>query len=230
MAAIELNASSLITDANLVAYWRMEGNSNDSKASYNGTDTGITYSTGNGKFTQGAGFNGTTSQISIANNAALCPAAFTFVAWINAVDLADAYNCIQGYEDATNGITVMVKSNGKVAVYLSGTGGINYDGTGVTTITTGSWFQIAYSYSGGTLVGYVNGAIDKTVTGGTWGATNPVTEPFYLGRSVTAGRFFNGAIDDAALFNRALTSDEVKYLYDETLVSLVPIGLPVMFA
>ena len=212
MAAIELNASTLISDANLVAYWRMEANSNDSKAAYHGTDTAITYSSGNGKFTQGAGFNGTTSQISIANAAALCPATFTFMAWINAVDLADAYNCIQGYEDATNGITIMVTSTGKIAIYLSGAGGVSYDGTGITTITTGSWFHIAYTYSSGTLVGYVNGVIDKTVTGGTWGATNPVTEPFYLGRSVTAGRFFNGAIDDAALFNRALNQSEIQYL------------------
>jgi len=37
----------------------MEGNSNDSKGSRNGTDTSVSYSSGNGEFGQGAGYNGT---------------------------------------------------------------------------------------------------------------------------------------------------------------------------
>ena len=48
---------------NIVAYYKLDGNSNDAVGSNNGTDTAITYSAGNGKIVQGAGFNGTTSQI-----------------------------------------------------------------------------------------------------------------------------------------------------------------------
>ncbi len=61
--AVELFTYPLFLDANLVAYWRMEGNSNDSKGSNNGTDSNITYSNANGRFGQGAAFNGTTSSI-----------------------------------------------------------------------------------------------------------------------------------------------------------------------
>src|SRR6185312_10115272 len=65
MAAKELYLTPLFHDSALQAYYRMEGNSNDSKNSNNGTDTSITYSSTNAKFGQAADFNGTTSLIAI---------------------------------------------------------------------------------------------------------------------------------------------------------------------
>src|ERR1035437_2399766 len=56
---------------NLVSYWKMQANSNDSVATNNGTDTAITYNTGNGIIGQGAGYNGTTSKISVGTNSSL---------------------------------------------------------------------------------------------------------------------------------------------------------------
>ncbi len=40
---------------NLNAYWKLQGNSNDEINSNTGSDTGVTYSTDNGKIDQGAG-------------------------------------------------------------------------------------------------------------------------------------------------------------------------------
>ena len=51
-----------LTD-NLVSYWKLDGNSNDSVGSNNGSDTNITYGTSYGKINQGALFNGTSSKI-----------------------------------------------------------------------------------------------------------------------------------------------------------------------
>ncbi|HYK01306.1 MAG TPA: LamG-like jellyroll fold domain-containing protein [Thermoanaerobaculia bacterium] len=45
-------------ETGLVAGWNFEGNSNDEVGSRNGSDTSITYSSGNGKILQGAGFGG----------------------------------------------------------------------------------------------------------------------------------------------------------------------------
>lgn len=40
----DLTHTSLINDANLVAYWKFDGDSIDSKGSYDGSDSGVTYS------------------------------------------------------------------------------------------------------------------------------------------------------------------------------------------
>ena len=59
-----------IPNANTKLLLHLNGNSTDSSGnSNNGTDTSIIYSQANGRFGQGAGFNGTTSYISVAHNA-----------------------------------------------------------------------------------------------------------------------------------------------------------------
>ncbi|NTW32248.1 MAG: LamG domain-containing protein [Bacteroidetes bacterium] len=60
------NAQSTLTTG-LAAYYKLDGNSNDEVVPNNGNGTDITYSTGNGKIVQGAGFNGTTSKILVPN-------------------------------------------------------------------------------------------------------------------------------------------------------------------
>ena len=63
---------------------RLNGNSTDTSGNSNsGTDTAITYSQANGKFGQGAGFNGTTSKIAINSTIVLGTGDFTTSLWVN---------------------------------------------------------------------------------------------------------------------------------------------------
>jgi len=64
----EISQSGLFSDANLISYYDLEGNSTDQVGSNDGTDNNITYSSGNGYFGQGAGFNGTNSYIALGTN------------------------------------------------------------------------------------------------------------------------------------------------------------------
>mgnify|MGYP001579140983 CR=1 FL=1 len=201
----------LFSDASLVSYWRMEGNSNDSKGSNNGTDTSITYSVNNGVYGQGAGFGGS-SKISIANVAALNPANISFVAWIRATSLGNTFNSIESFEDTADGHTLLIKSNGKLGVFLDGASAVSYDGTGANTLVTGVWYHLAFTYDGTTLRGYVNGVQDGSATG-TWSNAAVDTDPFLLGDSHFASRTFTGEIDDAAIFNRALSAGEIYDLF-----------------
>lgn len=59
--AVALGETSLGADANLKGYWRFDGNSNDAKGTYNGTDTAMSYSSAAPKFVQNAVFAGTPS-------------------------------------------------------------------------------------------------------------------------------------------------------------------------
>ena len=68
-----------LTD-NLIAYYKLDGNSNDSVGSNNGSDTDITYAAGNGILVQGAGFNKTTSKIDVGSFGALTDYSISF--WV----------------------------------------------------------------------------------------------------------------------------------------------------
>lgn len=77
-------ASTLLN--NIVLAYKLDGNSNDSVGSNNGTDTAITYSTGNGKLVQGAGFNGTSSVIK--NTTFVMPTTeITIAVWLKTSDI-----------------------------------------------------------------------------------------------------------------------------------------------
>src|SRR5664280_2692195 len=66
----------------LLSYFRMEGDSTDYWGSNNGTDTAITYNSGNGKVNQGAGFNGSTSKITMSGCPITGSGNFSIFVWV----------------------------------------------------------------------------------------------------------------------------------------------------
>lgn len=207
-----------LTD-NIVSYWSFDAsNSTDDASTNDGTDTSITYSSGNGKLSIGAGFaNASSSKISMGNVAALRPAAVTYNLWINAASLPNAYNCMIGKNGAgdTNFCTFYVKSNGKLAVYIVTSGGVpNIDGTNTTTLSTSTWYMLTMTYdsTNGGIV-YVNGSSDGTFAAN--GTINTGGDEFFLGyQQGYANRHFDGAIDEVGVWSRSLTSTEITDLYN----------------
>ena len=80
-----------------------------------------------------------------------------------------------------------------------------------TSITTGTWYHVVGTYDGTDLVLYVDN-ISTT--------TNPVnsytedSSKIFLGAYTTNLQHFDGNIDEVAIFNYSLSSDEVSYLYN----------------
>ena len=112
--------------------------------------------------------------------------------------------------------TFYVKSNGKLAAYITTTlpNALSIDGTNTTTLSTGTWYMLSFTYSntaGGVV--YVNGASD-----GTFAAGNPLNtngNQFFIGYQQTySNRYFNGAIDEVGVWSRALSSTEIAALYN----------------
>lgn len=203
---------------NIISYYKFDpSNSNDSASTNNGTDTSITYSTGNGKISNGAGFaSASSSKIVMGNISALRPNAVTYNLWINASSLPNAYNCMIGKNGAgdTYFCTFYVKSNGKLAVYIITSGGsASIDGTNTTTLSSGTWYMLTMTYdssAGGKV--YVNGSSDGTFSAN--GTINTNGNEFFLGYQQTyANRYFDGAIDEVGIWSRVLSSTEVSDLY-----------------
>lgn len=210
----ELQYNSLRNSANLTSYWRLEGNSTAEVGAYNGTDTAITYSAANGKFGQGAGFNGSTSRIVISKSA-VPTGAKSFTAWIKPSSIAsNAFLLTDG--DGTNAsVCFLLDSDGKMR--LSWDSLVTTLSTSTGIITTGNWYHVAFTATGTSGVIYLNGVSVASGSIGTEAAQQPTFR--FSGRYTSAGSGdaiqYTGAMDDLAIFNRVLTAAEVANLYAE---------------
>jgi len=83
--------------------------------------------------------------------------------------------------------------------------------------TTGSinWTNIVLVYDGSSMKIYKNGILENITQ------VNEITTI----KSMLIGRGFNGTIDEVMIFNRSLTDDEIKFLYQEGLKKLQNSGM-----
>lgn len=219
---MEIARSGIFNGGGLAAYWRFEGNSNDSKGSNNGTDTAITYSIPDGKFGQGATFNGSTSEITIPDAAALKPTGtFSIAAWIKTSKL-NSNTIFQSFSSApVAGFYFSVgNTNGKVGLVVGNntgsTANVNYKTADSTTsVNDNIWHHVAGVYNGTDIRIYVDGVLETTVAwagGVAYGASNLVR----IGCQTDFGpeqNFYNGQLDDLGLWSTALTAAQVESLY-----------------
>lgn len=225
MAALELYRTTLFTDANLTAYYRMEGNSNDSKGSNNGTDTSVTYSSGNGKFGQGGGYAVASSSKSVfsENSAWKQTGNFSALFWLktSASVQSGVIHCEAEVASKTAGWYVQFNSAGKLQ-FVSGKNSGTTLGTDWqvvlfnTAINDGAFHFVACVYDGSNLKISVDGSAFTTAA---WTGGQAYQATTYLrfgcqNQTGTDNTFLDGALDDIAIFSRALTITEVQNHYN----------------
>ncbi len=209
--------------SDLVAWWRAEDNAFDSFDGNHGTMTnGATFA--NGKIGRAFSFDGIDDAISagMLNNTALSETLpFSISAWINSSDTA-LYQVIAGnYMGEGGGI-------GNFSTYLSiNAGNLSFainqrqlaDVTTSTALTTG-WHFVTATYDGSVLDLYVDGMLKNSKVRDFSGSSDN-TRGWYIGnfspQTVAAHGFnssFKGLIDEAAIFNRALSASEIAAIYN----------------
>jgi len=194
---------------NLVAYYKLDGNSNDSVGSNNGTDTSVSYSSSYGKINEGASFNGSSSRIWTNNNLGLSTSSDkTFGMWYYRTGGATSFTL--DYRNNTGG-------NFSLIFFTNGTGGINFNckGTDVvisSSLSTNTWYYLTATISGTTLTAYINGSsIGSGTIGSGTASTNNLSLSCYADAS---GGYFQGYLDEVGIWSRALSSTEVSQLYN----------------
>lgn len=73
----------------------------------------------------------------------------------------------------------------------------------------GRWAHLAATYDGSALRIYVNGVLSGSAPA--QGSLAPTTGPLRIGGNQRFGEFFNGAIDDVRVYNRALSSADLRH-------------------
>jgi len=192
----------------------LNGSSTDSSGNgNNGTDTNVTYSLANGKFGQGASFNGSSSSIVKKDTASLkITTNITISAWINPSS-APTSSCVAGkFLDSTHKSYWLAFNGGKAGMYIS-TNGSNQTGEALSqTLSNGVWYNVIGTYDGTNTKIYVNGSLANSIgqTGGIYDSTGS----FAVGKlGSLSSNYFPGKIDEVIVENRAWTASEIKKYY-----------------
>lgn len=211
--------------AGLIGNWKLDDNAgsvardSSPNANHGALFNGVTWTTG-----RNAGGSlhtlATNQHIRIPNSTSLntVTTAMTTTAWIRPT--APTTNFFQGI------ITRQFGTSAADQWYLNLTGGkptfsINtINGvrsvTAPAIVTANTWVHLAGTYDGTTIRLYVNGT--EVATAAATGALRTATTPLIIGGNQNdtatnaAQEQFRGTIDDATLFNRALTATEVQAL------------------
>ena len=224
----------LINDEGLIDYYSFEGNSNDLKGLLNGSDTGIAYSSFEGKFGQYMRSAGAVGDgVNLGNDSSLdfTSGDFSFNFWINptpSVDnltifarglwQTDGYYCALKYISGAYDIEFVTNQGAPSPASQFTTGNSHFyagEWTMVSVTRTGSVVKIYYN---GVESGYSN---QPAVVNPTSGSRN-----FYISRYFDTGYENNSKFDDFAIFNRVLTSADIESLYNNTFPTPTPTPTP----
>jgi hypothetical protein len=187
------------------AYWRVGESSGTTAVDQMGASNG-TYL---GGFALGAAgalandpntavdLNGTNGRISVPSVPALdLTSRVTIEAWVNPDTLVGTRWIVNKgtfyYLYISSGTTYF-------GVHAAGT----YQFITTTTVTAGAWQHLVGTYDGSSLVLYRNGV--QVAQGSASGAISSTTTPVFIGAVSDAGSFFDGRLDEVAVYGSALT-------------------------
>jgi hypothetical protein len=209
----------LLSDG-LVAYWPFDGNAND--ASGNGNDgivNGATLAVDRNGNANGAYHFKGNGNIRIPDSASLrSPTnAISFVFWMKpGREILTTIICCKGIETRQYGLFINSENN-IGSYYVNDWCGIN----GVDVIChetpaiplVGQWQHVAVTWDGKTIKVYMDGSIVGEESASGVFATN--TADLLIGEDPPGvTEYLLGDLDDLAIWNRALTADEVAQLYE----------------
>ena len=196
----------------IVAYWKMQGNSDDDVGSNDGADTSISYGTSYGKIDQGALFSnssGSLMKISNSGQFDFDGEAFSISFWIKPTnwDTGKSYTLID-FEDAGWGGWLL--RHERTLTYLSGN---NDQQLSDGKPTTGVWTHVVFTSNGTNGKMYYNGSLNYTQNSLTYNGNS--TSDYGLGCNTgDNNQSYYGSMDEVGIWDRELTSAEITTLYN----------------
>ena len=207
----------------LVGWWPFNGNANDESGNgYNGIVTGASLSSDRFGISNssyeflGQTQAGTDNTIVLVNNVIDVPGfnpgltnQITISLWSNTYD-------------SNNGSFLQRRVDNSID-FACGSEGSHFGSVGicssVNTTSNNTWHHHIYSYDGSVIKHYIDGLLDLSVAG--TGNIGNNTSMMNFGKYIYHGGlthyfFFNGKLDDIAIYNRALTPSEITALYNGT--------------
>ena len=204
----------------LAAYWSFDSSSN-----FNVPDVGgSTLTKGNGaswsasgKFGGALSLNGGSQSLYDTSSPSYLPvgnSSYTQSVWFKP-DVVSGNGGLVGWGDyfssrRVNALRLYQNSGGFRHYWW----GADLDCTGAQCpISTGTWYHVASTWDGTTRKLFVNGVLKRSDTPG---ANDATAANFHIGKTCCS-EFFNGLIDDVAIYTRALSAEEVAELANSSI-------------
>ncbi|MFZ2726836.1 MAG: LamG domain-containing protein [Methylococcaceae bacterium] len=224
---IHLPALANLNDG-LVAYYPFNGNANDESGNnLNGIENG-TINYVQGKLGQALQFDGISTYINSGNSSLFNVNQHSIIAWINYKQLSD-YKVIVGKVNPYiyEAIGLGIGPDGTLDTGFATDNEVNHLLIS-NIIPSNQWHFVVMTYDGAFVRFYIDGTFTNSYprTGIVRVNTNNLTIGRHGGDNRAADAFFNGLIDEARIYNRALTDTEIQELYGQgikpTITSITP--------
>ncbi|MBT3267997.1 LamG domain-containing protein [Candidatus Poribacteria bacterium] len=222
-------ASADIAEEDIVGYWPLDDGSGDEAADMSGNEHHGAVTDGDwvaGRFGGGLQFNGASTFIEVLHHENLnLGDQFTLAAWAMTNLLPQQHIGLPRKEAEY----VLHPTEGGAAYNLRfyvGQGGawaapvISAD-----AVLYGDWAHIAGTYDGETVKTWIDGEVNAE--GALTGDAGPTTNNLRWSNDCCGGRMYDGVLDELAIFNRALTEDEMQALMNDGMegaLSVRPFG------
>ena len=206
-----------------VGLWHFDGDADDTSGNSNdGTVTGATLVSG--KFGQCYDFDGSNDYITVAHSAELdATSAVSIALWIYVEDFGAWSGIVcKGTNTLNYGLNQAADGSGKLQFFSGGSPWTSYVQS-TAVVPTGEWKHVAVTWDAGTVKFFIDGSLDSTHSVAWSLSTN--SEALIIGADFPgASQYFNGKIDELALWTRVLSPTEITDIYDKQ--SKVGLGLP----
>src|SRR3989344_4023290 len=209
------SSGNLVSGDGLVGLWHLEGDASDSSGSGNdGSLVGNVDCSVAGKFGQGCRFDGEGDYVNFGDVTFLDNIqAFTVSFWMKTSSTEVSSSQMPVSKSGSSDQTFQFQMS-TIEQLLFGVR--NSSGSSVTTLVLGltntEWQHIVGVYNGTNILLYANAAL-----GAQNNLTGPTKDSIYalsIGSRGLVSRFWNGSIDEVAIFNRALSAEEIQELYN----------------
>jgi hypothetical protein len=162
-------------------------------------------------------FDGSNDYVKIEDVIVTSPSELTIAGWIKKESGGSNYECAlhhgNGASVGASAYWFGVDASDYLTATIGARTGVGWSAGKTTTLATyGEWYHLAAAWDGAIVRVYINGEYDKQYNLGTYSSLITATR---MGSSNDGTTYqFKGDISDVKIYNRGLSSSEIKSLYD----------------